>query len=413
VGPVDRLLASEYAQYLLGVSVEPSPELALLGDPDMLTALIAALGEARMTAREGVDAAHRQRLLRLIGRAAVWTGSRRAVQALCDHAAVERYPLVAAEALAVLREPFAWLMPLREVVGELDPALLLSLTGADHPVVRAAATEAMWWVPADVAWPVLDRNVTAETRVAQAAIRAAGLLGGDRLAPFLVAATNHADKDVVTSAASAVLDAAGSDALPLVRQVAPRMERWALCQALARHGEAADVPVVADRMKFVVAQQKVKVIPWEGITLLPFLHRHRDQRRAAAAIAAVRQHVDSLEPSDRAWLGLFLPGFEDLAPEPVPIPSQAADGVAVTEFRMPADPHDPAERWPCQWRARLLRLGEHPNASWIDITVPSGGDTAMTLAEVEARHGSTSVRADDRRVTDPLGRPPWMTAATH
>lgn len=317
--------------------------------------------------------------------------------------------LVATEALAVLREPFAWLRPLRAAVGELEPAPLLSLVGASHPLVRAAAIAALWWVPADVAWPVLERHVTAEPPVALSAVRAATLLGGDRLAPFLTAATNHPDKDVVTSAALALLDTAGSGALPLVRQLAPRMDRWALSQALARHGDAADVPIVADRMKFVVGKQKVKSIPWEGITLLPFLYRHRDQRRAAAAIEAVRQHVGELEPSDRAWLGLFQPGFEDLAPAPAPLPPPT-NGPAGPEFRMPADPYDPAEWLPCQWRTRLLRVGEHPNTAWIDITEPSNEPTAMTLAEVEARHGNVSVRADDRRVTDPLGCPPWMTA---
>ena len=43
MGPVERLLAGEYAQYLLGVSVARSPELELLGDPEVRTALIAAL----------------------------------------------------------------------------------------------------------------------------------------------------------------------------------------------------------------------------------------------------------------------------------------------------------------------------------------------------------------------------------
>ncbi len=169
------------------------------------------------------------------------------------------------------------------------------------------------------------------------------------------------------------------------------------------------MPVVADRIKFVVGKQKVKSIPWEGSTLLPFLHRYRDQRRAVAAIDAVRQHVDELEPSDRAWLGLFLPGFEDLAPAPAPLPPHT-QGVAVTEFRMPADPHDPAGQWPCRWRARLLRLGEHPHAAWVDITEAANEPTAMTLAEVQARHGNISLPADDRRVTDPLGCPPWMNA---
>ncbi len=194
MGPVETLLASEYARYLLGVSVEPSAELELLGDPEVLTALIAALAGIRMTAREGADAAHRQRLLRLIGRAGVLTASRRAVQALCDHAALERYPLVAAEALAVLRDPCAWLLPLRAEVGEVDPAPLLGLAGGSNPLARAAATGALWWVPADLAWTVLERNATTEPRVAQAAVWAAGRLGGDRLVPFLTAATNHPER---------------------------------------------------------------------------------------------------------------------------------------------------------------------------------------------------------------------------
>jgi hypothetical protein len=212
--------------FCFGVSVSPCAELELLGDVSVLGELTAALGEA-------ADA----RLLRLIGRVAVWTASRSAVQALCDHAAVERSPLVAAEALAILREPLAWLRPLRAVVGDLDPAPLLHLAGANHPLVRAVAIDGMWWLPADVAWPVLSRNVSV------AALRAAVLLGGDRLPAFLTAATDHPDKDVVTAAACALLDTVGVEALPVIRGVAPRMERWALCQALAKHGEAADVPI--------------------------------------------------------------------------------------------------------------------------------------------------------------------------
>jgi hypothetical protein len=291
----------------------------------------------------------------------------------------------------------------------------VSLAGAGHPVVREAATDGLSWLPARSAWPVLEGNLAAEARVARAAVRAACRLGGDRLAPFLTAATtHHPDKDVLTSAAVALLDATGGTALPVVRRLAPRMERWALGQALARHGQVEDVPFVADRLKFVVTKQTVTFTPWEGITLLPFLYRHRDQRRAAAAIETVRQHVDRLEPGDRAWLGLFLPGFEDLAPAPVPLPvplPAPATGHGV-EFRAPADPHDPGERWPCRWRARLLRLGDPPNASWVDITGGTAAPTAMTTDEVQARHGDLRLPADDRRVTDPLGCPPWMTAGT-
>jgi len=185
-----------------------------------------------------------------------------------------------------------------------DP--LVALVRRKEWLVWQAAVRCLHLAPADEVEAALIERLDADRYGAVDVAFELRFMASPRSLQALESLLELASLDVRCVALDSLGERLGAGVLPYARRLASGrqfQEKWWAEKWLERYGTAEDVPLMADRLKKLLASQRKRDYgPPEISYLVPFLRRFSGDPDAEAALTLLAKRAERLSDGERRWL---------------------------------------------------------------------------------------------------------------